>query len=402
MKVAYLDCFSGISGDMLLGALVDAGLDFDLLQRDLAGLDLNEYELYEQKVNKQGISGTKVHVLSLEGHVHRHLSDIQEIIGRSALPVPVKNKSLEIFTRLGKAEAKIHGTTIDQIHFHEVGAVDAIVDIVGTVIGFWRLGIEKVFSSELHVGKGFVKAAHGLLPVPAPATLELLRGVPIYSRDIEGELVTPTGAAILTAYCQDYGPIPKIKVERAGYGAGEKDLSIPNLLRLTLGKMGAKNNEYQDIRAGEALTIEANIDDMIPEFYDYLFTKLFKAGAMDVYIQNIQMKKNRPAVLLTVQIPLDKLEEIRQILFEETTTIGMRVYPIKKYMLPYEFLTIKTEYGSAKVKVASMEGKVCTVSPEYEDCQRLAQLSGVSLKHIYEEIKERAREEIAWARADDH
>lgn len=394
MKVAYLDCFSGISGDMLLGALVDAGLDFDLLQRDLAGLALDEYELYEQKVNKQGISGTKVQVLSLEGHVHRHLSDIQEIIARSTLPVPVKDKSLEIFINLGKAEAKIHGTTLDQIHFHEVGAVDAIVDIVGSVIGFWRLGIEKVFSSELHVGKGFVKAAHGLLPVPAPATLELLKGVPIYSGDIVGELVTPTGAAILTAFCQDFGPLPKIRIERIGYGAGEKDLSIPNLLRLTRGELEVKDTPYQDIRMGEALTIEVNIDDMVPEFYDYLFAKLFEAGAMDVYIQNIQMKKNRPAVLLTVQIPQDKLDEIRHILFKETTTIGMRVYPIKKYMLPYELLTIETEYGPAKVKVASMEGKVCTVSPEYEDCRRLAQVSGVCLKDIYEEIKEQARLEL--------
>ncbi|MGE4271726.1 MAG: nickel pincer cofactor biosynthesis protein LarC [Desulfitobacterium sp.] len=395
MKVAYLDCFSGISGDMLLGALVDAGLDFQLLQRDLAGLGLDEYEIYEQKVIKQGISGTKVQVLSLEGHVHRHLTDIQDIIIRSSLSNPVKEKSLAIFTHLGEAEAKIHGTTVDQIHFHEVGAVDAIVDIVGAVIGFWRLGIEKVFSSSVHVGKGFVNAAHGLLPVPAPATLELLRGVPIYSRDIEGELVTPTGAALLTAYCQDFGSIPLVKVDRIGYGAGDKDLSIPNLLRLTIGELEVNEIETcHGVKEGKAMTVEANIDDMNPEFYDFLYEKLFRAGAMDVYMQAIQMKKNRPAVMLTVQIPPDKLSEIRQILFAETTTLGIRVYPIKKYMLPYEFITLETKYGSAKAKIASLERKVCTISPEYEDCRKLAQLSGQPLKHVYDEVKERAKQEI--------
>ncbi len=391
MKAAYLDCFSGVSGDMLLGALVDAGLDFNLLQRDLAGLDLDEYELYEQKVLKQGIRGTQIHVHSLEGHVHRHLSDIQAIIGRSALPPQVKEKSLEIFTRLGKAEAKIHGTDIEQIHFHEVGAVDAIVDIVGAVIGFWRLGIEKMFASPIHVGKGFVKAAHGLLPVPAPATLELLTGVPIYAQDVEGELATPTGAAIVTAYCREFGAFPKIRVERVGYGAGVKDLTIPNLLRLTVGELAGEDKGQEGIREGEALTLEVNIDDMNPECYDYLFEKLFQAGAMDVYIQTIQMKKNRPAVLLTVQTPYNKLEEMRRILFQETTTIGLRVYPIKKYMLPYELLTVETNYGSAKVKVAFMEGRACTVSPEYEDCRRLARLTGEPLKQIYEEIKEKAK-----------
>lgn len=391
MKAAYLDCFSGISGDMLLGALVDAGLDFNLLQRDLAGLALDEYELYEQKVLKQGIRGTQIHVHALEGHVHRHLSDIQAIIGGSALPPQVKEKSLEIFTRLGKAEAKIHGTDIEQIHFHEVGAVDAIVDIVGAVIGFWRLGIEKVSASPIHVGKGFVKAAHGLLPVPAPATLELLTGVPIYAQDVEGELATPTGAAIVTAYCQEFGPFPKIKVESIGYGAGVKDLTIPNLLRLTVGELTNEDKGHEGIREGEALTLEVNIDDMNPECYDYLFEKLFQAGAMDVYIQTIQMKKNRPAVLLTVQTPHHKLEEMRRILFQETTTIGLRVYPIKKFMLPYELLTVETNYGSAKVKVAFMEGRACTVSPEYEDCRRLARLTGEPLKHIYEEVKEKAK-----------
>lgn len=397
MKIAYLDCFSGISGDMTLGALVDAGLDFNLLQRDLAGLALDEYELYEEKVVKNGISGTKVHVLALEGHVHRHLGDIKAIIQRSALPEEVKEKSIQVFTRLAEVEAKIHGTTVDQIHFHEVGAVDAIVDIVGAVIGFWRLGIEKVYASPVHTGTGFVKAAHGVMPVPAPATLELLRGVPVYARDIQQELVTPTGAAILTSFCQDFGPMPEFKVERVGYGAGEKNLEIPNLLRLTVGEL--KTNEEkaeksivrQDgIREGQALTVEVNIDDMNPEFYDHLFEKLLKAGAMDVYLQNIQMKKNRPASMLTVQIHPEKLEEFRTLIFKETTSIGLRVYPITKYMLPYELRTIETEYGKARVKVAFLEGKICTLSPEYEDCRKLALESGLSIKTVYDLVKQSA------------
>jgi uncharacterized protein (TIGR00299 family) protein len=397
MKVAYLDCFSGMSGDMTLGALVDMGLDFNLLQRDLAGLGLDEYELYEEKVVKNGIAGTKVHVLSLEGHVHRHLQDIKEIMDQSNLPVEVKEKSIQVFTRLAEAEARVHGTTVDQVHFHEVGAVDAIVDIVGSVIGFWRLGIEKVFASPVHTGKGFVKAAHGVMPVPAPATLELLRGVPVYARDIECELVTPTGAALLTSFCKDFGPMPEMKIERIGYGAGEKNLSIPNLLRITFGELIEQGDSFQnshevdqELRVGNALTIETNIDDMNPEFYDYLMEKLLKAGAMDVYIQNIQMKKNRPANILTVQIAPKDLEKIRRIIFEETTSIGLRVYPVTKYMLPYEIRNVETEYGLARVKVAFLEGKVCTISPEYEDCRKLAQESEQSIKTIYDLVKQSA------------
>jgi hypothetical protein len=415
MKIAYLDCFSGISGDMILGALLDAGLDFKCLERDLAGLALDDYELYTEKVIKQGITGTKLQVLSLEGHVHRHLGDIREIIGKSDLPQVVKDNSIKVFTRLAEAEAKIHGVSVEEVHFHEVGAVDAIVDIVGAAIGFWRLGIEKIYASSVHTGTGFVKAAHGLMPVPAPATLELLRGVPVYARDIYHELVTPTGAAILTTYCQDFGPMPEMKAERIGYGAGEKNLEIPNLLRLTLGELtGRSGKAYQSsvnsvsqtgpvdslgaaglagnqgIREGEALTLEVNIDDMNPEFYEHLFERLFQAGAMDVYLQDIQMKKNRPATMLTVQLHPDKLPAIQQLIFKETTSIGFRVYPIRKYMLPYELHTVETEWGSAQVKVAYFEGKVCTISPEYEDCRRLARESGLPIKMVYDLVKSTA------------
>ncbi len=236
MRIAYFHCFAGISGDMILGALVDAGLDFEELQADLAKLPLKDYTLQMEKVTKQGIGGTKVHVLAEEGHVHRHLKDIREIIENSTLPEAVREKSVEIFTRLAAAEAKVHQTSVDHIHFHEVGGVDAIVDIVGAVIGLWRLGIEQVYASPVHTGLGFTECAHGIIPVPAPATLELLQGVPVYSQRIERELVTPTGAAILTAYCRDFGDLPVMRMECTGNGAGDLDLKIPNLLRLMIGE----------------------------------------------------------------------------------------------------------------------------------------------------------------------
>lgn len=236
MRIAYFHCFAGISGDMILGALVDAGLDFSELQADLAKLPLTEYTLRMEKVCKQGIGGTKVHVIAEEGHVHRHLKDIREIITASTLPEAVQEKSIEIFTRLAEAEAKVHQTSVDDIHFHEVGGVDAIIDIVGAVVGLWRLGIEQVYASPVHTGLGFTKCAHGIIPVPAPATLELLQGVPVYSQRIERELVTPTGAAILTAYCRNFGDLPVMRLECIGNGAGDLDLMIPNLLRLIIGE----------------------------------------------------------------------------------------------------------------------------------------------------------------------
>src|SRR5690554_5070908 len=244
MKIAYFHCFAGISGDMTLGALVDAGLDWEVLKEDLAKLPVTGYRLEKEKVVKQGISGTKVHVLTDEGHVHRHLGDIEEIINKSTLPEVVKERSIAVFTRLAEAEAKVHNTTIEKIHFHEVGALDAIIDIVGSVAGLYRLGIEEVYASPIQTGTGFTECAHGVMPIPAPATMELLQGVPIYAGEIEKELVTPTGAAILTTYCKEFGTMPSMKVESTGYGAGERNLAIPNLLRLTIGE------RYSEVDSG--------------------------------------------------------------------------------------------------------------------------------------------------------
>ncbi|MDR3585748.1 MAG: nickel pincer cofactor biosynthesis protein LarC [Desulfosporosinus sp.] len=395
MRIAYFHCFAGISGDMTLGALVDAGLDWEQLKSDLAKLPLTGYQLQMEKVIKQGISGTKVHVLTEEDHVHRHLRNVQEIISNSTLPEVVKEKSIQVFTRLAEAEAKVHQTTIERIHFHEVGAMDAIIDIVGSVIGLWRLGIEEVYASPVHTGTGFTECAHGIMPVPAPATMELLQGVSIYSRDIEKELVTPTGAAIITAYCTNFGSMPPMRVDNIGYGAGEHDLVIPNLLRLTIGekvdqvcsdghiRYGGKG----DVHQGQALMMEANIDDMNPEFYDYLINKFLKAGAMDVFLRKIQMKKNRPAIVLSLLIHTHQLETFYQQIFAETTSIGVRVYPVTKYMLPYEIRTVQTKLGQAKVKVARYQDSLRNVAPEYEDCRKLAEEQQIPLKEVYDIIK---------------
>lgn len=398
MKIGYFDCFAGISGDMILGALVDAGLDLDTLKQDLSLLKLNGYEIKAEPVTKLGLVGTKVTVITQEEHVHRHLDDIRQIIGESGLPEEVKIKSIAVFRRLAEAEAKIHGTTPDQIHFHEVGALDAIVDIVGSVCGLWRLGIEEVYASPVRTGTGFVKCAHGLLPVPAPATLELLRGVPIYGGEISKELATPTGAAILTAYCQGFGSLPPMEVLQVGYGAGGWELEIPNLLRLVIGNKTEKNlSRGQDKLLKEpALMMEANIDDMNPEFYDHLMHLLYEQGAMDVALVPLQMKKNRPATMLRVLLSPERLEVIRQVIFQETTSIGLRVYPVEKYMLPYEIISVQGPWGpeTVRVKVAGLDHDIHNIAPEYEDCRLIATKNSRPLKEIYELAKQAAAEKL--------
>lgn len=403
MKIAYFDCFAGISGDMILGALVDAGLDLEILINDLSSLPLEGYELEAKPMSKMGISGTKVTVLTREEKSHRHLADIEKIINASDLPEEVKSKSIAIFTKLAEAEAKIHATTPERIHFHEVGAVDAIIDIVGSVAGLWRLGIDEVYASTVRTGTGFVKCAHGLLPVPAPAALELLKGVPVYGGDIEKELVTPTGAAILTAYCREYGSLPAMRVRQVGYGAGGYDLSIPNMLRLIIGEKDTGSEDPQvrfggqgAMRAESSLMVEVNLDDMNPEFYDHLMDVLLDAGAMDVSLVPVQMKKNRPAVMLKVLTNPELLPAIQKLIFRETTSIGLRIYPVEKYMLPYETVVVTGSWGHdpVRVKVARLGQEVLNIAPEYEDCRRVAGEQGIPLKQVYEAAKKAALEEV--------
>ena len=395
MKIAYFQCFAGISGDMILGALIDAGLDTEQWQADLAKLPVSGYQLRIEKVKKQGISATKVHVLIEEEHAHRNLQDITEIINESTLPEVVKERSIQVFTRLAEAEAKVHQTTLDHIHFHEVGAKDAIIDIVGAVVGLWRLGIEEVYSSAIHTGTGFTRSAHGTIPIPVPAVLELLKGCPVYSQGIENELVTPTGAAVLTTYCHKFGHMPPMQITNTGYGAGERNLDIPNLLRINLGvkreagSHGSKRfNDSSAVHQGQATMIEANIDDMNPEFYNYLITKFLKDGAMDVFLQTIQMKKNRPAIILNLLVHDHQVEEFCQQIFEETTSIGVRTYPVTKYMLPYEIITVETQFGPVPVKVARSKDVVKNVAPEYEVCRSLAEQYNKPLKAIYDLVKQ--------------
>ncbi len=379
MRIAYFDCFAGASGDMILGALLDAGVEPDVWQGELNKLNLSGYELKIDRVQKQGIAATEVRVLVSDGGQERHLAEIEELIGASQLPNGVKETSVEVFRRLAVAEAKVHGTTPDRVHFHEVGGADAIIDIVGAVVGLRLLGAKEIYASALPLGHGFVDCAHGRLPLPAPATVELLQGVPVLSRDVEGELVTPTGAAILTTLAQGFGPFPPMTVEQIGYGAGQRDFPFPNLLRLLVGT----TSPTLDARMETLTLLETNIDDLNPELYGHLMERLFTAGALDVYLTPVQMKKNRPGVLLSVTCPPTQAEALAALVFAETTTIGLRRQEVQRWALARERVEVETPYGTVGVKVAKLSGRVVTASPEYEDCRRLALKSGVPLKKVY-------------------
>ena len=390
MKIAYFDCFSGISGNMVLGALLDAGLGLDALKEALAGLKVSGYEIEARKVLKRYIAGTLVDVKTQEEGVGRHLGDILDIIEGSTLPEDVKGRAGAIFIRLAETEARVHGVNVEEIHFHEVGGLDAIVDIVGSVVGLKLMGIEEVYSSPLHLGRGFVKCAHGLLPVPSPATMELVKGVPTYGRDIEAELTTPTGAAIITTLAKGFGRAPLMEVEAIGYGAGHRDLPIPNLLRVSIGK--AVEPRGRDYEEDVVTLIEANIDDMNPELYEHVMERLFEKGALDVFLTPIQMKKSRPAVKLSAIVRTADLSGVLDAFFDETTTLGVRLYEAKRKKLNRGSLVVKTRYGKVGVKVGKLGDVVKNISPEYEDCRRIALQLGIPLKEVYEEAKRAARE----------
>lgn len=399
-KIAYFHCFAGVAGDMILGALLDAGLSWEQLQADLTLLPCRGFRLEMGQVLKHGIRSTKLKVIVEDKESHRRLRDIKAILDDSALPAVVREQSIRIFTRLAEVEARVHSVTADEFIFHEVGATDAIVDVVGAVIGFWRLGIEEVYASPVNVGGGFACSTHGVIPVPGPATMELLRGVPVYSKGVEKELLTPTGAAIITTCCRAFGDMPLMRVICSGYGAGEHDLDIPNLLCVTIGeKLPESGSAIATAAEGgyhqaPALMMEVNIDDMNPEFYDYLIAGLLEAGAMDVFLQTIQMKKNRPAVTLCVLIRPEEADKFCRQIFAETTTFGLRVYPVTKYVLPYEIIVLETSLGQARVKIARQEGKICSLAPEYEDCRRLAKENSLPLKEVYDLIKEESHRKL--------
>lgn len=384
MKIAYFDCFSGAAGDMILGALLDAGLPLDVLQGELSKLDLHHFHLRSERVTKRGLSGTKAHVCIDEDHHgqhHRHLGDIERIIEDSGLQQSVKTKSLAIFRSLAEAEAKIHATSVENIHFHEVGAMDAIVDVIGSVIGLAALEVDTIFCSAMNVGSGTIRCAHGVLPVPAPATAELTRGKPVYSNGVVGELLTPTAAAILTTLSSGFGPIPSMVCERIGYGAGSADLETPNLLRVFIGYGEKESTGYE---TEVAAVIETTIDDMNPQMYDYLVEKILGMGVYDIFLLPVQMKKNRPGTLVTVICPPEQVSAVSDILLRETTTIGLRWRIDNRIKARRSIREISTEYGNIRIKIARAGSEIVNITPEYDDCKRLALEKSIPLKRVLE------------------
>src|SRR5258708_27594371 len=383
MKLAYFDCFSGISGDMTLGALVDAGCGVEHLRSGLRGLQVPGWELSAEKVWKNGMAASYVKVKTEDQSNHRSLSAILEILQESQLASEVRHHSAEIFVKLGEAEACVHDVPLEEIHFHEVGAVDAIVDIVGACIGFHALGIEKFACSALNVGGGTAKTATGVLPVPAPARANLLQGKPTYSNGVQRELVTPTGAAIVATLCDSFGPQPPMRVSAIGYGAGAAELEgQPNVLRIMIGETAEKAVPGYD----QEITVnEANLDDMNPQIYGYFQEKALAAGALDVFTTPVQMKKNRPGTLLTVLCQPPDAQALMSLIFAETTTFGVRTYSAQRRVLPRESVKVTTSFGEVRVKLSRVNGRVLHVSPEYDDCRKLAEEKNVPLQRVINE-----------------
>lgn len=380
MKVAYFDCFAGISGDMTLGALVDAGLSFSVLKSELDKLSVREFTLSQRRVEKHGIAGTKIDVNAREGHVHRHLKDVLEIINNSEISASAKEKAARVFQKLAKAEAKIHGTTIEAVHFHEVGAVDAIVDVVGAIVGLELLEIEAIYASKFRFGSGHTRGAHGAMPVPVPAVVEMTKGFPSERTDIPYELVTPTGAALLTALASNIGETIQLRTESTGYGAGTRDVEqVPNLLRVEIGERVA------DPRTDFPVLLETNIDDMTPEIYGYLINRLLEAGARDAFLTPVIMKKGRPGIQLTVLADPNKETELTELIFSETTTLGIRRLPVQRHILERRTDTIQTPYGPIRVKIADIGGKQ-RITPEYDDCARIAREKQVPILDVYKSV----------------
>jgi uncharacterized protein (TIGR00299 family) protein len=404
-RVVYFDCFAGVSGDMIIGALLDVGIDFDELKRQLESLGLSGYEIRAERVKRSGIAATKFTVeVNEAAQPERSLDDIRAIIEQAGLSNQIKRRATRAFQLLAEAEARVHGTTAEQVHFHEVGAVDSIIDTVGAMIGFEMLGAARFFASPLRVGHGFIKSQHGQLPIPAPATAELLRGVPVYAGDIEGEFVTPTGAAILKTLCEEFRAMPAISIERVGYGAGSRDPEgFPNVVRLVLGEIVEADRRSDAVfdhtarapkRDETIVVIETNIDDMNPQAYRFVIERAFAFGALDVFLVPIQMKKERPGVLLTVLSKPDDAETLMDLLLRETTTLGVRYYDANRRTLDRAIESVATDYGVVRIKVARDGARTLHFQPEYEDCERLARQSGTALLEVQDAARAAYRERL--------
>ena len=395
MKILYYDCFAGISGDMNLGAMLDLGVDQKYLLKELGNLSIDSYKIKVYKGRRAGITGTKIDVIipsqkkASSSHVlkKRTFRDISKLIKQSNLSANVKKISLDIFTRLARAEGKIHGHKIDDVHFHEIGAIDSIVDIIGAAICLDYLKVDKVISSPIQVGSGIINCSHGTLSVPAPATAEILQGIPIKTGLVPFEATTPTGAAIIASTATSFTERIAFTPQKIGYGLGSKDSPIPNVLRLFLGEISDNAAKADDPKTGEALIIECNIDDMNPELYNALMERLFDAGAHDVFLTPIIMKKSRPAVTVSVLCDVSQQKLIEEAFWLHSSTFGLRSYKVAKSMLRREIVKVKTKYGEITVKNGYLNGRIIKSKPEYEDCKRLAKENGVSIQTIYESIR---------------
>ncbi len=404
MKTIYFDCFAGAAGDMLLGALLDVGLDFSALEGELRKLSIADYAISTRRLVKQNVTSQKFDVTLTKktqyqhhGRMHsttphgRSYARIREILESASIPNVPKNRAVSAFHRLGVVEARIHGVDIESVHFHEVGAVDSIIDITGYFLGLHMLGIERVVSSPLPVGRGYVECAHGRMPIPAPATAKLLEGVPVMDNGLKGEVLTPTGALLLSESAESFGPIPEMKITKVGYGAGEKDQkNMPNVVRALLGESQPSRNDNHP--PAIIAVLETNIDDMSPEFFPYLIKGALKAGALDAFSTPIVGKKGRPAQLFTILSPVSKKEALTRFVFQETSTLGVRHRTMHRSIAERQWMNVTLPWGQVRVKKGTFEGKLINLAPEYEDCKRLAEENGVPLKQVMEAAASRARE----------
>jgi len=399
--IAYFDCSSGISGDMILGALIDAGVCLEKLEKELSCLHLKGYKLVVKSVKRSGFRATKFDVVQkskvkTQKPEGKKWKDIERIVNTSSLCKEIKQKGLNIFKRLFEAEAKVHGKRFYNVHLHELAAVDCIVDIFGTLIGLDILGIELIYSSALNLGSGMVETEHGILPVPAPATAELLKNIPVYSSDIPFELTTPTGAVLISSLARGFGPLPEMCISKVGIGAGSKDFKEqPNILRVFVGNETGNRIDNADsrIKDKEITVIETNIDDMNPQIYEYVMERLFKSGALDVFLTQIIMKKGRPGVKLTVLCDEEKKEDLIKMMLRETTSLGVRSYKAERKILHREIKSLNTNFGKVNIKISRLGKEIYRMIPEYKDCKKIAEKYNIPLLEVMKTI-EFAKSEI--------
>lgn len=381
MKVLYFDLIGGASGDMILGALIDAGLPAEKLAEMLDNLKLDEFELKANSISKNGFQATKVDIQVGEQPPERHLKEILEVIRSSSLPLAIQNRAIRIFQNIAAVEAGIHNKPVDQIHLHELGGTDTIVDVTGALMAIDFLEVSQIYASPIPLGSGFITGAHGQIPLPAPATMGLLKGLPVRRTEIKAELITPTGAALLAELVDDFSPPPVMKVNAVGYGAGSRDLPIPNLLRVMIGETAETGDQIRE----QLIQIDSNLDDMNPEIYPFVMESLFNAGALDVCLVPVQMKKNRPGIQIQILSEVEKAKHMREILFKETSTLGIKQQLIDRYSLPRRIDKVSTRFGLIRIKIAGEGTKNQKISPEFEDCQKAARENEIPIQQVFQE-----------------